>query len=249
MESTGSVTTVTLDRPEVRNALNRALIDGLREVVEGSRARVLILRGNGPAFCAGGDLQWMREAAAQSPEENARDALQLARLFDAILRSPAVVIGLIHGACFGGGCGLAAAVDVGITTPDAKFCFSEVKLGLVPATISTFVVPKIGAGHARELFTTGRVFDGRHAAQIGLVQHVAEEVESQQEILNAVVKSVLSNGPEAVRVAKQIAQTPPASLALAADLLAQVRATPEGQEGTAAFLEKRAAAYVERWNA
>ena len=147
----GPVLRVTLNRPEVRNAFNDELIARLADTFAGitKETRAVVIAGEGEAFCAGGDLEWMKKASGYTHEENQRDATRLARLFRAIAECPAVVIARVSGPAFGGGCGLVAASDIAIASDDSKFAFSEVRLGLIPATISPFVIPKIGAGHAR----------------------------------------------------------------------------------------------------
>ncbi|MBI3722186.1 MAG: enoyl-CoA hydratase/isomerase family protein, partial [Fimbriimonas ginsengisoli] len=169
-EVRGAVLHLTLDRPEVRNAFNDELISVLTQAFRQTPAgvRAVVLAGNGPSFCAGGDLEWMRKASQYTDEENVRDAMHLGRLFKAVAECPAAVIAAVQGAAYGGGCGLVAAADIAIAAADAKFAFSEVKLGLIPGTISGFVIPKIGAGHARALFVTGEPFDSAHALNIGL---------------------------------------------------------------------------------
>lgn len=244
--SPGPVARLTLDRPEVRNALNDELIARLTGAFAslGEETRAVVLAGNGPAFCAGGDLEWMKRAAAYTHEENERDALRLARLFQAIVDCPAVVIARVHGPAYGGGCGLVAACDVAIASEGVKFAFSEVKLGLVPATISPFVLPKIGAGHARALFTTGEAFPASRALTIGLVHEVVAETDLDAAV-DRKLRHVLGAGPRSVAISKRIAQDPPGTLEDSAKLLADVRASDEGREGVAAFLEKRAAAFAD----
>jgi methylglutaconyl-CoA hydratase len=185
----------------------------------------------------------MKKASGYTYEENQRDAQRLARLFRAIAECPAVVIARVAGPAFGGGCGLVAASDIAIASDDAKFAFSEVRLGLVPATISPFVIPKIGAGHARALFTTGEAFDAQHALRIGLIH----EVVSRDQLDAAVdrkLKAVFSSAPEAVHQAKRLVRDHPLSLDDAARRLADARSGKEGKEGVAAFLEKRKASFV-----
>jgi len=247
VESQGKVLRVTMNRPEVRNAFNAELISQLRAVFShvDDDIRAIVLSGRGPAFCSGGDLEWMRSAAKASPEENERDALLLAELFQSITQCHAVVIAMVQGACFGGGCGLVAAADIAIAATDAQFAFSEVRLGLVPATISPFVLPKIGAGHARHLFTTGEVFTGDHAARIGLV-HDAVPYAELDIAVDRRLKLLLSGGVLAVKTAKTLASSPPLGLAEAAQLLATVRSRDEAQEGISAFLDKRKAYFVEK---
>lgn len=248
VEAEGPVLRVTLDRPDVRNAFNDELIAALFDTFSSlpSDTRAVVLGGNGPAFCAGGDLQWMRKAASYTEDQNYEDALKLARLFEAIANCPAVIVAKIHGAAFGGGCGLVAASDVAVASEPALFSFSEVRLGLIPATISPFVIAKIGHGHARALFTTGEAFGPEHALRIGLVHEVTESA-----LLEAAVerklKAILAAGPQAVATSKALAQGAPLPLERAARLLAKARAGGEGKEGVAAFLEKRSPSFkVER---
>lgn len=245
VESDGPVLTVTIDRPDVRNAFNDELIAALTEVFVGPahHSRAVVIKGEGKAFSAGGDLNWMRAASGYTKEQNAADALKLADLFQAIADCPAVVVARVHGAAFGGGCGLVCASDVAVCERDAKFSFSEVRLGLVPATISPYVLGKIGPGHARALFTTGEVFDGEKALRIGLV-HEAVNSEDLDSMVNAKVRDVLKNGPEAVAVSKRLAQMPALDKVEAANLLAEARSGAEGKEGVDAFLNKRAASFV-----
>lgn len=245
VETDGPVLTLTLDRPEVRNAFHDGLIEALRETffTLSDEVRVVVLKGEGKVFCAGGDLNWMQAAAGYTKEQNAADALKLAELFEAIVGCKAVVIARVQGAAFGGGCGLVCCADVAVAEKSAKFSFSEVRLGLVPATISPFVLPKIGSGHARALFTTGEVFDAVKAERIGLV-HDAVEPDELDAMVERKVADVLRNGPEAVAVSKKLAQCAPLGLKEAADLLAEARSGAEGKEGVDAFLNKRKAAFV-----
>jgi methylglutaconyl-CoA hydratase len=243
--SSGAVVRVTLNRPEVRNAFDDGLIAALTRTFETlhETARVVVISGEGKAFCAGGDLEWMRKAANYTEEQNYEDALRLAKLFRSIAYSHAVVIAKVHGAAFGGGCGLVAASDVAVAAEDTKFSFSEVKLGLLPGTISPYVIPKIGAGNARALFSTGEVFGAEKALRIGLVHDVAV-ADALDGIVNEKIKSVLASGPSAVTAAKQLVLDAPVSIEESARRLAQARAGAEGREGVAAFLEKRKASFV-----
>jgi enoyl-CoA hydratase/carnithine racemase len=243
--SPGSVMRVTLNRPEVRNAFNDELIAKLSDAFANvpKETRAIVLAGEGEAFCAGGDLEWMRKAADYTQEQNQRDALKLARLFRAIAECPAVVIARVAGPAFGGGCGLVAASDIAIAAEDAKFAFSEVKLGLIPATISPFVIPKIGAGHARALFVTGEPFGADHAFRIGLVHEVVPTDQLDQAVARK-LKHIFASGPEAIHQAKRLIRDHPLSLDDAARRLADARAGKEGKEGVAAFLEKRKASFV-----
>jgi methylglutaconyl-CoA hydratase len=246
-ERKGSVLHLTLDRPEVRNAFNDELIAALADEfakVPGSGVRAVVVAGEGKAFSAGGDLEWMRKAAAYSEEQNYQDALKLARLFEAIVSCLAVVVARVHGAAFGGGCGLVACSDVALCEPETKFAFSEVRLGLLPATISPFVIPKIGAGHARALFSTGEAFGAERALRIGLV-HEVTPLDELGAAVDRKLEAILSAGPQAAAQAKRIAREGFGSLEDAARTLARARASEEGKEGVSAFLEKRKASFVE----
>ena len=244
-ERFGPVLRVTLDRPDVRNALNDELISAVLETFRsvGDEIRAVWLRGAGKAFCAGGDLNWMAKAAAYTEDQNAADALLIAEMFDAVTNCRAAVVGQVHGSAFGGGFGLACCCDVVVAQRGTKFCLSEARLGLAAATISPHVVGKIGSGHARALLTTAEVFDADRALQIGLVHEVAEEDSIEPAVWNK-IENVLRNGPEAVAVSKRLALDPPLDKVTASRLLARMRASAEGKEGVGAFLEKRTASFV-----
>lgn len=241
----GPVMRVTLNRPEVRNAFNDELIARLADTFAGitKETRAVVIAGEGEAFCAGGDLEWMKKAAGYTHEENQRDATRLARLFRAIAECPAVVIARVTGSAFGGGCGLVAASDIAIASDDSKFAFSEVRLGLIPATISPFVIPKIGAGHARALFTTGETFGAEHAMRIGLVHEVVSR-DQLDEAVGLKLKAVFSAGQDAIHQSKRLVRDHPITLDDAARRLADARSGKEGKEGVAAFLEKRKASFA-----
>ncbi len=243
----GPVLRVALDRPEVRNALDDQLIAALADAVEGAprSTRVLVLRGEGKAFCAGGDLAWMRRAAAYSREQNIEDALALSRLFQGLVSFPGVVIAQVHGAAFGGGAGLVCCADVAVAATGTLFSFSEAKLGLVPATISPYVVEKIGRGHARALFTTAEIFDAERAAAIGMV-HEVTPMDGLESKVEEKVEAVLKCGPSAVALCKRLVAASPMTSNDAASMLADARASDEGKEGVSAFLEKRSANFVVR---
>jgi methylglutaconyl-CoA hydratase len=240
-----SVLHVTLNRPEVRNALNDELISALTKTFQdlSSELRAVVITGEGKSFCAGGDLEWMRRAASYTQDENIRDAQTLTRLFESIATCPAVTICRVNGHAFGGACGIVAACDVAIAEESALFAFSEVRLGLVPATISPFVVEKIGRGHARALYATGETFDAQRALRIGLVHEVAPATQLDEKV-EAKLKAVLASGPRAVTAAKKLARSENESTDSYAMLLARTRTSEEGREGIAAFLEKRKASFV-----
>ena len=239
-----------LNRPHVRNAFDGPLIRRLTEVFEEAagqeRLRALVLSGEGPAFCAGADVQAMRESATATPEQNLSDARALSRLFEALDGIPFLTLARVHGAALGGGGGLVAAVDVAVATPSTRFGFTEVRLGIVPAVISPYVSGKIGTAAARRYFTTGEFFDGARAATLGLVSEVVEEdrLDARVAEITAGLRSV---GPRAAREAKALARwtgpLDPDRREVLAQLIAAIRTTPEAREGLAAFLEKRPPAF------
>ena len=239
-ERDGSVLRVTLTRPERRNAFDAALIAELAEAfVDVGRARAVVLAGEGGSFCAGADVDWMRSSASLSFDENVADANAMRRMFESIDRCPAPVVARVHGHALGGGAGLVAAADVAIAAPGTVFAFSEVKLGIIPAVISPFALAKIGAGHARRYFVTGERFDAATALRIGLVGEVAEDLDAAVE---RVVAELLSAGPQAARWAKRLVRERPDG-AETARWIAERRTSGEGQEGLAAFLERRRAGW------
>ena len=202
IERDGPLLRVTLARPERRNAFDAALIAELTEAfADVGDARAVILAGDGPSFCAGADVDWQRAAIDLSYDENVEDAMRLYGMLEAIDGCPAPVVARVQGYALGGGSGLVACCDVAIAGEDAVFGFSEVKLGIIPAVISPFVVPRIGVGAARRYFLTGERFDAETALRIGLVHEVADDLDAAVE---RVVGELLSSGPEAVREAKRL---------------------------------------------
>lgn len=246
VEPQGSILHITLDRPEVKNAFNDELIAQLSEVftLVAPSYRVAILRGSGTAFSAGGDLQWMKKAADCSERENYEDALKLAWLFASIANSRIPVISLVNGPAFGGGCGLVAASDIAIGTEKSLFAFSEVKLGLIPATIAPHVISKIGQGAARRYFVTGEPFGGETALRIGLIHDLVASTELES-YASKVVAHILKSGPEAIASAKRLTIEKTISIEESARKIANARASDEGREGVRAFLEKRPATFTE----
>jgi methylglutaconyl-CoA hydratase len=247
VERSGAVARVTLCRPEVHNAFNPDLIGELqacfRTLGADQALRVIVLTGDGPSFCAGADLNWMRASLNFTHEENIADALRLAAMYETIDACPQVLIGRINGAAMGGGVGLVAVCDIAIAAEHARFAFSEARLGIAPAVISPFVVRKIGETHARVLFTTAERFDAHRALAIGLVHRVVPAGELDSAV-DETVRQVLSSGPQAVRACKELARivgtlTPEAAREWTAQTIAQLRTSSEGQEGIRAFLEKR----------
>lgn len=239
VEREGPVLRVTLARPQRRNAFDRALIAALAEAFAAvGEARAVLLSGEGESFCAGADVEWMRSSVALSYEENVADALELRRLLDTIQASPAPVVARVQGHAFGGGIGLLAASDVVLAAEDALFAFSEVKLGLIPAVISPFVLARIGLGAARRYFLTGERFDAATALRIGLVHEVAPR-EALDAAVSRVLGELLSAGPEAVRACKRLILEGPLDGPETARRIAERRVSAEGQEGLRAFLERR----------
>lgn len=241
--------TVELDRPARRNALDADLISALEEAFRtlagAEGVRVVFLRGVGGTFCGGGDLAWMREAAAQAEDENREDGMALARMLKQLWDLPQLTVALIEGAAYGGGAGLAAACDLAVATADARFAFSEVRLGLVPATIAPYAVRAIGPRHARALFATGGVFDADYAQRIGLVTEVCVDAPALEAARDQIAQNILACAPGAVADAKRMVDDVFAReidhdlMELTARRIAAARAGDEGQEGVSAFLERR----------
>lgn len=245
LETDGPVLTVTIDRPDVRNAFNEDVIAELHETFSSipSKARAVVLTGGGAVFCAGADVQWMKKSLNYSEEENARDAAAMAAMFRAIDECPRPVIGRINGHALGGGCGLVACCDIVVAVEGARFGFTEVRLGIVPANISTFVLPKIGARAARRYFLTGERFEASEAKAIGLVHEVVSP-EALDGKVNDLVGAIRKCGPAAVATAKEVireglARPRDEAIDYTVKTIARVRVSDEGQEGLAAFLEKR----------
>ena len=235
-ERDGDVLRITLSRPDRRNAFDSALIAELAEAfVDVGRSRAVVLAGEGPSFCAGADVDWMRASAQLSYDENVADANAMRMMFEAIDRCAAPVVVRVQGHALGGGAGLVAAADIAIASPKALFAFSEVKLGIIPAVISPFVLARIGPAPARRYFVTGERFDAETALRIGLLHEVAEDLDAAVE---GVVAELLSAGPQAARWAKRLVRERPDGPETAR-WIAERRSSEEGQEGLRAFLEKR----------
>jgi methylglutaconyl-CoA hydratase len=243
---------VTLARPEARNAFNAQTIEQLHDVFARITAaddvRAVVLAGEGKVFCGGADIGWMRESLELSFDANVADAERMSDMFRTIDNCPKPVIGQIHGAALGGGAGLAAVCDIAVAADDAVFGFTEVKLGIIPAVISPFVLAKIGASHARALFLTGERFDARRAKHIGLVHEVVPAVELGAAVEHC-LEELFTAGPAAVRAAKLLIRRVvdndyDDSRAITARAIAQQRIGTEGQEGLRAFLERRQASFV-----
>jgi len=244
---------VTLNRPEVRNAFDDALIASLRKTFDelggDPSVRVMVLGGNGPAFCAGADLNWMKRMAGYDYAANQRDARALADMLAALDRMPKPTIARVHGPAFAGGTGLVAACDIAVGTAEAKFCFSEAKLGLSPATISPHVLRAIGERAARRYFLTAEVFDAEEAFRIGMLSILTDKLD---ETIDGLLQHLLAGGPEAMKKIKELVRavaSRPLDDALVADTakrIAEIRVSPEGKEGIASFLEKRKPSWCSR---
>ena len=236
IERDGDALHVTLARPESRNAFDAALITELSEAfVDVGASRAVVLAGDGPSFCAGADVEWMRASADLDLEANVADANALRRMLEGIDSCPAPVVAVVQGHALGGGIGLVACADIAIAEPRAVFAFSEVKLGIVPAVISPFALRKIGESAARRYFVTGERFDAATALRIGLVHEVDPDLTGA---LDRVLTELRTAGPRATRHAKRLVLERPAGPETARRI-AERRTSKEGQEGLRAFLERR----------
>lgn len=243
------VARLTLERPERHNAFDDALVRELTAAIaqlDGDGAvRIVVLTGAGPSFSAGADIEWMRAMAAYGADQNRADALALAGLMDALYRLGKPTIARVNGAAFGGGVGLVACCDIVLAASSARFAFTEVRLGIAPAVISPYVIGAIGAREARRLFLTGEAFDAEHAHAIGLVHRVVDP-QALDTALDEVIGALLQGGPAAQAAIKRLVDRVASggdATALrdeTAELIARLRASPEGQEGLGAFLAKRA---------
>jgi methylglutaconyl-CoA hydratase len=243
---------VTLNRPELRNAFDDELIKALRgafdDVSKDKSVRVMVLAANGPAFCAGADLNWMKRMAGYGYEANLADATALAAMLATLDRVPKPTIARVHGPVFAGGTGLVAACDIAVGTPEAKFCLSEAKLGLSPATISPYVIRAMGERTARRYFLTAEVFDAEEAYRIGMLSALTTR-ENLDAVISSLVENLLAGGPEAHAKIKALIRAvagrraDDSLVAETARAIAEIRGSPEGKEGIAAFLEKRKAAW------
>lgn len=248
--------TVVINRAQKRNAFNAEVIGALRsafDTLEGADGvRVVFVTGAGEAFSAGADLEWMRDAAGYTEAENREDAMAMATMLKRLHELPHLTVALVDGPAFGGGAGLVAACDLAIATERAHFAFSEVKLGLVAATISPYVVAAIGPRRARSLFITGRVFDAANALKIGLVDEVVTDRAALAEVRRRIAEEMNACGPAAVaeskRLVDHVAGRPVdhALMESTAHWIARVRASEEGREGVQAFLARRRPKWAER---
>jgi methylglutaconyl-CoA hydratase len=253
LERTGAVARLRLQRPELHNAFDDALVAALASALEGlagdPAVRVVVLEGAGASFSAGADLNWMRGMAAAGEDGNREDALALARLMRTLDELPKPTIARVHGAAFGGGVGLVACCDIAIGAEGAKFGLTESRLGLLPAVISPYVIAAIGARQARRWFATAEVFDAAQAQRIGLLHEVVA-ADALDAAVERQVALLLKAGPLASAQAKALVRDVAwhrdrdAVDAANADLIARLRVSPEGQEGLSAFLEKRPPAWA-----
>ncbi len=242
------VATVTLNRALRRNAFNAELIAALHEAFEtlhgAEGVRVVFLRGAGGTFSAGADLEWMRDAIDRTEADNRDDAYQMAKMLKSLWDIPALTVALVEGGAFGGGAGLAAACDMAVATADAKFSFSEVRLGIIAATISPYVVAAVGPRQARGLFATGRLFDAAYAEKVGLVTEVVADAAELDAARDRIATEMMACAPGAVAESKRLVedvayQAIEDVMDETAKRIARVRISDEGQEGVRAFLDKR----------
>jgi methylglutaconyl-CoA hydratase len=238
---------VNLARPEVHNAFNEIMIAELSEVFsrisQDSSARVVVLTGNGESFCAGADLNWMKKMINYSYQQNLEDSLKLAELFYLMYSLPKPIIARVNGAAIGGGTGLVAVCDIAIAAEKARFSLSEVKLGLVPACISPYVIRKVGEGRCREFFLTGERLTANRALELGLVNQVVP-LEGLDQAVEEKANQLISSGPKAIAMCKELLKNVPGmsfdeAKTYTAEMIASMRIGDEGQEGMNAFLEKR----------
>jgi methylglutaconyl-CoA hydratase len=250
----GAVERVTLNRPDVRNAFNEQVIAELtawaRGAAEETSLRVVVLRGAGKVFSAGADANWMAKTIGYSRDENLQDARAMAEMFLTLNTLPAAVVGRIHGAALGGGAGLTAICDIAVADDQTVFGFTETKLGILPAVISPYVLPKIGVSAARELFLTGMRFPASRAREIGLVHAVVPPSELDAAVQHY-VDELLSASPSGIAASKSLirrvwGRSPADAISLTADAIAAQRVSADGQEGLRAFLEKRPPAWTRR---
>jgi methylglutaconyl-CoA hydratase len=252
--TTDGVVFVTINRPQKKNAFDAATIAALYEAFEtlhgADKVRVVFIRGAGGTFSAGADLNWMRDAADWSEGDNRDDAMGLAKMLKALHEVPALTVALVEGAAMGGGAGIVAACDMAVAVEGARFAFSEVKLGLIPATIAPYVIEAVGARRARQLFLTANIFDADYAAHAGLIDMVLPEG-SVDEFISMLTDSLSANAPGAMGDAKRLVNDVAGEeidnrlLEETAKRIARARVSAEGQEGVRAFLDKRAPSWAQ----
>jgi methylglutaconyl-CoA hydratase len=250
-----NVAFVVLDRPEIHNAFNDELVkqvtDAFTDLGRRPDVRVIVLAGNGKSFCAGADLNWMKRMVRYTHDENVADARAVGRMYLAIAKCPKPVIARVHGAALGGGAGLVAACDIGVALESVQFGFTEVKLGIIPAIISPFVILRVGPSRAREFFITGERFLAPVAMNIGLIQHVVSHEPALDALIDSKISQILTSAPAAIAAAKELvfgvaARNLESSLDFAAEAIAQARAGTEGQAGMQAFLDRQKPPWIEK---
>jgi methylglutaconyl-CoA hydratase len=247
IEKDNHIFRISLNRPEVRNAFNDTMIAELTDVFEQIRRqkaiRVVILEGTGKVFCAGADIHWMQKMIGFTFEDNLRDAIKLANLLEAMYNCTRPIVAKVQGAAIGGGTGLVAVADIAIASEDTIFSFSEVRIGLVPACISPYVIKKVGEAHSAEFFITGERLTAQRMYEAGLVSRVVPEEDLDDE-LDRIVATLLRSGPKAVQMCKELVRRVPGMpmaemKSYTARAIAELRVSDEGQEGMKAFFEKR----------
>ncbi len=251
------VLTISLNRPDVRNAFNDVVIEELFQAFEKDARRpevkAVVLRGEGPNFCAGGDLNWIRKAVDADYSENLKDTRRLSQMFATLNECPKPVIGAVHGAAIGGGVGLVSICDIVVAEEKMQFSLSEVRLGIVPACIGPFVISKVGASHARRFFMSAERMTAIQAKEIGLVHEICKNLNAVNETVEKFLENILQCGPNAIATAKRLVldlswpekrSQYPDCLEYVAKMLADLRISSEGQEGIKAFLEKRKPSWI-----
>ncbi len=251
----GAIASVTINRPELHNAFNEVVIAELtaafQEAGDRENVRVVVLRSEGRSFCAGADIHWMKRMVDYSFEENVSDATEMAEMLRAIRECPKPVIARVHGAAIGGGVGLTAACDMAVAVKSAVFCLSEVKLGILPAVISPYVMEKIGPGPMRRYALTAEKFDAAEARRLGLISEVVEDEASLDAWIAQTAETLKGNGPNALAACKRVLADVQekkcwnAKQRLTVKRISRQRVSPEGQDGLKAFLEKRKPGWME----
>ncbi|HKV28956.1 MAG TPA: enoyl-CoA hydratase-related protein [Candidatus Acidoferrales bacterium] len=246
LETDGEIATITLNRPEKRNAISPAMIDdllGVLDEAERSAARVAILTGAGKAFCAGMDLEALRELATQTHEQHIADAERMGKMFHRVYSFPKPLIAAVNGAAIAGGTGLATLADFTLAVPEAKFGYTEVRIGFLPAVVSVFLLRQVGEKITRELLLTGKIFDAAEAHRLGLVTQLVPQ-EKLMESARELAQSLIASSPTSLLLTKRIIlrwneKEIERDLAIAIRESAEIRRTPDFREGLASFLEKR----------
>ena len=248
------VAMIAMNRPGVHNAFDevmiREIIEAFRDLGEDENVRVIVIAAEGKSFCAGADLNWMKRAADYDEDQNREDAGELALMLNAIYACPKPVIARVQGNAFGGGVGVVAAADIAIGVADVFFSLSEVKLGIIPAVISPYVIEAMGARYAHRYFVTAERFSGAEAFRIGLLHDLASSVEAMDEQIAVLCTTLLANSPKAIEAAKNLIQAVSQKsiddelMEDTVERIAQIRSTPEAKEGIRAFLEKRKPSWI-----